>query len=168
MTHASNPGTVPVERFGKDHWSLFAYVAGLAIDRRSADPARLRSDGLCYPTRLRAGQPAPVTGHNDYDCLADLEAAGLIEALPGLVCRLTPAGLRMYAALIEHKQNRGAFATFRPPPAGEEGAPVCQCGRRMTTWRDPELGTVECPLRVEQAGHGSGVVRPASWPVGRE
>lgn len=101
---------VPMERFGKDHWSTFAYVETRAVDHKGRlahdhmrtharrhpmlmAAKRLRhsvggSDGSRYPTRLKpalpvgqvAGEPQPVNlpHHDDYDCLDDLIAAGLL------------------------------------------------------------------------------------------
>lgn len=93
---------VPVEQFGSDHWSTFAYVETRAVDHHGIlDHDRMRCDadrhpilatagrvnsarGLTsrqkYPTRLRSTAEAPVelADHDDYDCLDDLVAAGLL------------------------------------------------------------------------------------------
>lgn len=107
---------VPESKFGKDHWSLLAYVETRAVDHRGTiehDHLRCHAqrhpeffgagtreavagavDASRYATRLR-GAIIDGTGrahygveeladHDDYDCLNDLVAAGLIEVhMPG-------------------------------------------------------------------------------------
>lgn len=89
---------VPPEKFGKDHWSTFAYVETRIVDHRGTinhDHMRCDADrhpilraskraalfGMSaatkYPTRLVAGHQR--RDHDDYDCLDDLIAAGLLE-----------------------------------------------------------------------------------------
>lgn len=100
---------VPMALFGKDHWSTFAYVETRAVDHRGlldhdhmrcsmrrhpimANAKRRVSgaavDGSRYPTRIKAAEaPGPdgtyggadLPDHDDYDCLDDLIAAGLLE-----------------------------------------------------------------------------------------
>jgi hypothetical protein len=100
----------PVTLFGADHWSTFAYVETRAVDHKGLlDHDRMRchagrhpvmlhakrrvsgapGDGSEYPTRIKASAtPDPdrrygvteVPDHDDYDCLDDLIAAGLLEA----------------------------------------------------------------------------------------
>lgn len=102
---------VPMERWGKDHWSTFAFVETRIVDHRGVlDHDRMRThanrhpmlmgaksrvgrlgssgDGSAYPTRLKralplgqvTGDPQPVElpHHDDYDCLDDAIAAGLL------------------------------------------------------------------------------------------
>jgi hypothetical protein len=136
---------VPVERFGKDHWSTFAYLetravdAGGVIDNRkmrchlrlhrtfAANPpnASVGSpiDGSAYPTRLKDGE---LPNHDDWSCLEDMAAAGLLVAEFRTAhhgwpvgggearIRLTPAGLEMAAKLRAHKAAGGTFAAFEP------------------------------------------------------
>ncbi len=85
-------------RFGHDHWSTFAYVETRTVDHRGTidhDQMRCNSsrhpvmrsaktgflaasgDGSRYPTQLAGDEELP--GHDDYDCLDDLIAAGLLE-----------------------------------------------------------------------------------------
>lgn len=90
---------IPMERFGKDHWSTFAYVETRAVDHKGTiehDHMRCDADRhpllalagrrtavvgfgptgtTKYPTRVRGGE---VADHDDYDCLDDLVAAGLL------------------------------------------------------------------------------------------
>lgn len=91
----SNP-PVPVEKFGEDHWSTLAYVETRIVDHNgllAADHMRCHtgrhpmlhaarrwssgSDDMKYPTRLKGGEPLP--DHDDYDCIDDLIAAGLLR-----------------------------------------------------------------------------------------
>jgi hypothetical protein len=91
-------------RFGKDHWSTFAYVETRTVDclgtiahahmrchagrhpiMRLAKGAGypMSADGSQYPTLLADGEQPD---HDDYDCLDDLIAASLLEVhMPGLV-----------------------------------------------------------------------------------
>ena len=101
--------TVPLERFGKDHWTTFLYLESCAVDSRGMlDFDRLRvssgrhpglaiqgrrgascgiSAGGDYPTRLKGAGPDEndhyevelLSGHDDIDCNNDLISAGLVE-----------------------------------------------------------------------------------------
>lgn len=87
---------VPPEDFGRDHWSTFAYVETRTVEYRgtidhdhmrchgnrhpimlAAKTFRGGGDGSRYPTILAGGRDLP--NHDDYDCLDDLIAAGLLE-----------------------------------------------------------------------------------------
>lgn len=98
---------LPMDCFGKDHWSTFAYVETRAVDHDGLlGHDQMRCNGLRHPMMLAAKGPAvgnadardcptiiksaqpPVDGHygranvpqhDDYDCLSDLIAAGLLE-----------------------------------------------------------------------------------------
>jgi hypothetical protein len=124
---------VPPELFSTDHWSTFAYLETRAVDnggvveheRMRCDSSRhpleyaLRgdsfahngSDGSRYPTRL--GDGTQLAGHDDYDCAADLEVAGLVERLRADAWLLTPAGRAVAAQLRSHMQDGGTTKTFR-------------------------------------------------------
>ncbi len=133
--------TVPISRFGKDHWSLLAYVETCCVDSVGntgrLDPLRMRCNPKRHPmmavarfgerrweptygTRLRmtrTGKVSQLKTHDDWDCLDDLEAAGLVEVLSlinGFV-HMTEDGLKVAHALREHKAKGGVFATFRWP-----------------------------------------------------
>ena len=138
---------VAVERFGKDHWSLLAYVETRCVDGKggvgSLVPAHLRGNPATHPllanylptgwkqsysTRLKGffqypgrGDPARaiadgfmVDGHDDWDCLDDLEAAGYLEvlSLSNPAVQLTPLGIEVAAKLRKHKAQGGLFASF--------------------------------------------------------
>jgi len=137
------PSTTPVHKFGKDHWSLLAYVECCCVDGRDGvgalDHARMRSKhgkssvGCWkpqYSTRLkgffeyehRADPQAAIAAgfmlsdHDDFDCLVDLESAGLLEILSSTnrLVKLTPAGIAVAAEIRQHKAGGAHFATFKP------------------------------------------------------
>jgi hypothetical protein len=112
-----NTTFVPAEQFGADHWSTFAYLETRTVDYRGTiahhqmrcDERRHpvmealkggmarggSSGGWRYPTLLAGGQEKP--DHDDYDCIDDLVAAGLIEVhMPRPV--LTPGDERFVDA----------------------------------------------------------------------
>lgn len=134
----------PIALWGKDHWSLLGYVecvcvdnAGyLAIDKMRANPDThpLMSSGPMrwkpeYSTRLAgffafqdrtdiekaAAAGHAILGHDDWDCLDDLEAAGLLEVLSLAQCkvRMTDQGTLLASELRKHKASGGMFANFR-------------------------------------------------------
>lgn len=128
---AAEPKAVTIDMFGKDHWSTFAYVASVALDNGGIPVReRMRCDcdrhpfhahtipGLSrstYPTRLKGD--AVLQDHDDWDCVDDLTAAGLVENRGTTVnpaYRLTEAGLEVWKQLFAHKQNGENFATFSP------------------------------------------------------
>lgn len=102
--------SIPIEQWGKDHWSLLAYVETCCVD----DKGRLNGDYMrinysrhpVHPpkgrfvgdenwneehgTRLKGywkkdgktkDQSKKLTQHDDMDCLEDLEADGCIEII---------------------------------------------------------------------------------------
>ena len=66
----------PLENWGKDHWSLFAYVETRVTDYKGTlDHNHLRPRE--YPTRLKDGEE--VQDQGDLDLLRDLEDLGLTK-----------------------------------------------------------------------------------------
>lgn len=134
---------VSIEKFGRDHWSTFAYIETLCVDNGGRpDNKRMRCDVKRhqqyghpvsvlmpgrYPTRLRGGEE--LDDHDDWDCVDDLEAAGLIE-VHGTVMfptfAMTKRGWEIAAALRVHratKRTTGAtYDTFEPTPAVDVAA----------------------------------------------
>lgn len=121
------PGSIPIEHFGQDHWSTFAYVetcvvdhGGLVtkermrcIDQRHPFFAHRGGDASRYPTRLKGERVQ--TNHDDWDCIDDLEAAGLLEnkgtgATP--VFCLTVYGEEVAGRLRVHKGRGGNWSEF--------------------------------------------------------
>jgi hypothetical protein len=92
----SDPAVEP-DWFGRDHWSTFAYIETRIVDHRGTlNHAHMRchggrhplmlaakgdflgvADGRQFATLLAAGEQLP--DHDDYDCIDDLIAAGLLE-----------------------------------------------------------------------------------------
>lgn len=117
--------------FGRDHWSTFAYIETLVVDKSGKpDIRRMRCDpkrhplmahqgsmfGAPSPTRLKDGVLLP--DHDDWDCVDELEAAGLIEVGgTGMypVFALTELGRGLAALLRAHKAAGGNFGDFSPP-----------------------------------------------------
>lgn len=148
-----NSDLIEPARWGKDHWSTFAYVEDrcvqfgdpyvVGIDPRMKTnrrhlrvfaearaftdrKARVYFDGRGqapwrpeYATTLNDG--AQVADHDDWMCLQDFLAAGLVKVWgnaiePGRKVRLTPLGLEVAARLRAHKAGGGGFADFRWSP----------------------------------------------------
>ena len=145
----------PVEQFGKDHWSMLAYVETLCVDGKNGlgviDGRRVRCNperhpGLesspggwqdRYSTKLAgffefedrndpaaaAGAGVMLLGHDDWDCLEDLEAAGFVQVLTltsGGV-KMTDEGNRVASLIRSHKASGGHFAGFRLPARSAPG-----------------------------------------------
>lgn len=94
---------IPIELFGNDHWGVLLRVEeanktsrgiidparlNIAYSKRSSFTPTIRFTGE-YPTQIKANAKLrsdgrfgvkKVKGHDDIDCLGDLERAGLIEA----------------------------------------------------------------------------------------
>lgn len=134
---------VSIARWGQDHWSTFAYLETRAVDGRGlVDNPRMRCnprlhrhfadvdpftgkphDGSKYPTRLKDGE---IEQHDDWACLEDMVAAGLITAQWRVVhagamfgnsqakVTLTDAGQALAAQLRIHKADGGRWANFEP------------------------------------------------------
>jgi len=145
---------VPVADWGADHWSTLAYLETRAVDangiidnRRMRCEPRLHREFMHdvaffisaaitekkYPTRLAGG--VELDDHDDWSCLEDMVAAGLIKAFfrrkyhgrafgnSEAKVEFTNTGLAAAAALRRHKARGGKFADFRydgktrrPPP----------------------------------------------------
>uniref|UniRef100_UPI003F493824 hypothetical protein n=1 Tax=Nonomuraea sp. CA-251285 TaxID=3240002 RepID=UPI003F493824 len=106
--------SVPVDQWGQDHWSTFAYIETRTVDYKGfighdqmrcsvalhgslydlKNPYGRSPDGARYKTRLKherlpdgTWSAASLPSHDDYSCLDDCLAAGLLE-----VNMPTPAG----------------------------------------------------------------------------
>lgn len=125
--------TVKPEQFGKDHWSLLAYIETCCVDKGGkVGLERMRCNPKTHPglavavggfssrtwesswgTRTREGL---IKGHDDHDCAEDLEKAGLIANIgSGInpVFKMTSEGWRVISALRAHKAAGGKYADFR-------------------------------------------------------
>lgn len=126
---------VPVEHFGRDHWTTLAYLETCCVDyegvpqreKMRCDPDRhpmlacfehavlYAGNGGTkkYPTRLRNG--VDLHDHDDWDCALDLEVAGLLERAgtgANPVFRMTDEGYRVCAAIRRHRAEGGSIACF--------------------------------------------------------
>ena len=124
---------VPVADWGRDHWSTLAYLETRVVDEGGrVDPYRMRCDGSRhpekvrftpggahgsggYPTRLRGG--VELAGHDDWDCLEDAIAAGLLKPQDGADklrnrYALTELGELFCAKLRAHKGHGGSYDNF--------------------------------------------------------
>lgn len=125
-----------IYQFGKDHWSLFAYVEFRVMNHqgrldlvhlRIKNPALQQNRmGISsewkpeYGTRLfgyfeKKNSKLLLTDHDDFDCLDDLEEAGLIESFgTGInpAYKLTKKGVSVMGALTLHKQEDKNFCDF--------------------------------------------------------
>lgn len=115
MSFSNSPtqAAVEMERWGKDHWSLLGYLYTLAMDgKHEVDERRMRGDGAAYPTRLRHGEEA--RDHDDWNCMEDLEAAGLINFISRVngFFAFEERGLKLAAKLAQHKARGGSFSDF--------------------------------------------------------
>jgi hypothetical protein len=106
---------IEMSRWGRDHWSLLLFIETICVDHAGVIGygdgrgfAAMRNDVTRHPHRggdpyRGPHKPAPtylangeeVANHDDWDCLDDLEAAGLLENVgTGVnpVIKLTDAG----------------------------------------------------------------------------
>jgi len=117
---------INVNEFGRDHWSAFGYIETRIVDhggvpqknhlrcivKRHPFFAHEGGDASRYPTRLKG---RVQEDHDDWDCLEDLEGAGLLDNVgTGVnpVYRLTDLGREVAGRLRGHKGQGGTFATF--------------------------------------------------------
>lgn len=125
---------IPMKHFTKDHWSLLAYV-GHCVEDNGGGTGHLALEKLrCnekshpllagpytgrwqdeYTTRIKAGE---TQGHDDWDCLDDLEAEGLVyvvSTIQGWV-NILPKGLEVYQEMLRLEQLHKKWADFHWPP----------------------------------------------------
>lgn len=83
---------VPMELFGRDHWSTLLYLETRCVDHGGKPAiAHMRCDPHRHPdlahTKWTEDIPTRAKGyslakHDDWDCVEDLIAAGLLRRLP--------------------------------------------------------------------------------------
>lgn len=127
--------------WGKDHWSLLAFIEHLCVEYKGCLDDKRRRNMRCntkrhpahgcfpmgevpwqssYGTRLKGffeNKALQMPEHDDWDCADDFEAAGLLKNNgSGInpVWKLTTKGLEMSARLRAHKANGGNFSSFTP------------------------------------------------------
>jgi len=122
---------LPLTAFGEEHWTLLAYIdiccsgqAGRLEHRHLRTSSSGKEEAAMVITtrreptskrKTRHNDPAPpLNGHDDWDCLADLEAVGFVELVSyatGLV-HIFPGGLKAAAALRAHGERGESIKTF--------------------------------------------------------
>jgi hypothetical protein len=139
---------VPIEDWGRDHWSTFAYAETCIVDQQPLSRDRLRCHSerrphLLGPTVARFGMSATnrwkpewgtrlkgffnggkndksrqLSDHDDWDCLEDMEAAGLLEIVSVInaIVVFTDKGIALAAHLRAHKARGGTFSNFEFKP----------------------------------------------------
>lgn len=139
----------PVSVWGKDHWDTLLYVESVCVDSFTTEnfgqvePDRMRSgpenrtlasatavaNGAVsgrYPTRLLGTQV--LEGHDDWDCLADMEEAGMVEIISLAVgqVRMTDRGHACSAAVrvARAKGDHQAAAGHKAWDEWQEGIDV--------------------------------------------
>lgn len=114
---------VAMDKWGRDHWSTLAYVETRCVDHSGkinhrnmrCDPDRhplhaheATSDNP-PPTRLKGG--LELSGHDDWDCLDDMEELGLLTTM-GVMVALTDKGFEVASALRKHIARGGNSGNF--------------------------------------------------------
>lgn len=140
---------VLLENWGRDHWSTLLYLDHVVQNVDGVpDRRKMRCDpdlhpGLAhahstlfpkrYPTKLKAGKV--LHGHDDWDCVEDLEAAGLLEwqgtgINPVIV--MTTVGHKVVAEAREHRVEHKSCDNFTP------SIPLIMAGKLLA--KEKELG----------------------------
>jgi hypothetical protein len=104
-----NDGTpVPMELWGKDHRTTMLYLESRAVDYGGRIDPRMMRTGHDFPTRLFNGDQ--LTGHDDWDCLNDAIAEGLlVEGLGTVGVKLTDKGWE-YAGNVRRLKAESVLA----------------------------------------------------------
>lgn len=129
---------VPVEKWGRDHWSMLAYFRSIEVDRGQflvvADPRMrlgrrhyrvLGAAEPCLPMDPKCGSrlndDTYIPRHDDVHCLGDFANAGLLassgnlEVEPGDALHLSEKGIQLVEALQQHKASGRSFSNFKVP-----------------------------------------------------
>ncbi|HSP31080.1 MAG TPA: hypothetical protein VLO13_03590 [Halomonas sp.] len=123
-----NDKAIPMNEWGKDHWSTLAYLETCVVDQNGyLDARRMRTSDPQYPTRLygyATDETRKVDNHSDWDCVSDFIVAGLVEPAPG-----TTAKGRLPFKEFESRANKLGTASARNQSTRfvltEEGIKVC-------------------------------------------
>ena len=141
LKKAQETDFVPMNKWGKDHWSTFAYIETRIVDHKGKlDNKHMRCNprihrqlanvtpfgslvnGGEYPTRLKDGE---IENHDDWSCVEDIEAAGLLThkikevnknifGNSAATVKFTDLGYSIAAMLRKHKGEGKNFAEFNP------------------------------------------------------
>lgn len=109
---------VPMELFGKDHWSTLLFIEHVIVDESGKlkdSDRRMRvwkyGEDKNYPTRLNDG--TEVEKHDDWDCLYDLIEAGIVEHHDDGKLNLTDRGWKIAGKLRRWKSEGKGIANFK-------------------------------------------------------
>jgi len=122
---------IPVEMWGKDHWSLLAYIETCCVDQNGHfELTRIRVNPYTHPmlavgklsarkwasnynTVLNDGSDIP--NHDDIDCLHDLEDVGMIyiKSFVNGFAALSPLGIVISAQLRAHNIVGNNYKDFK-------------------------------------------------------
>ena len=133
--------SIPIDQWGRDHWSAFAYIEAICVERGYCVPDRRKIqtnhnrhphlayyhdkelDGAQYGIRLKGGVTLPGPDYDEWDCLDDMEEAGLmVDVGTGInpAYRMTEKGCDVAAQLRKHKAMGGQYAGFTVKADPEE------------------------------------------------
>jgi hypothetical protein len=134
-------GYLPISEWGQDHWSTLVYLETCAVDGRgivnnnrmrcnprlhrefmSTAPGAYTGEPNKYPTRLANG--CIQNDHDDWSCLEDMVAAGLVKAFflqvedaafgnSQAVVEFLPAGRTIANDLRAHRAQHGNYKRFQ-------------------------------------------------------
>lgn len=139
--------TKDISTWGSDHWSTLGYVETRIVDHKGVLDRRHLRGHLerrpdRHPTRMKGG--VELSDHDDYDCIADMLALGILETKSDHDCDedlfnlaqdleidlgdlaetyietekafvFTSVGQELASALREHKANGKNWASFSSP-----------------------------------------------------
>ena len=128
------PDRIAPEKWGRDHWGLLAFCECRAVDNKGElDRDKLRCNETTHAIMEGATQHMyrmtwkPEWGtvlqdgtllekHDDWDCLDDLEAAGLlkIESLATCTISMTELGVLVAHAARTHRAQHHQYRDFGP------------------------------------------------------
>lgn len=150
VPHFTADTYIPIEFWGVDHWSTLAYMDAVMVDCGGFEvglDARMRSNRRNYqvmaqqnPAPRRPGNANPgrhavvmrvehgtrlnnqqtVENHDDWSCIQDMAAAGLLNKTvdkvePRAKLAFSSMGRAISSALRDHKTHGGRYANFKPP-----------------------------------------------------
>lgn len=119
---------VEMSKWGKDHWSTYAYLETIQVDRKGiVDRLKMRCDPDVhphlavrhssgrYPTLIKTGK---LPAHDDWSCMEDMVLAGLLIVtwVTGTMAKVefTDMGWAIAGMLRRHRAEGGKYANFEP------------------------------------------------------
>ena len=116
-----------LDKWGKDHWSLLAYVETCCVDDcGTLDRKRMRCNEKRHPLlKATSHEWLPTWGtilkkgtieyHDDWDCLDDLNDAGFVNEISMIngIVSITEKGTKVAHQIRKHKADGGTFSTFK-------------------------------------------------------